>query len=290
MMKSSLTEDISKTMSSMTLSSNDDTSKVDNKTEDNDKSVKISSEEYSSEANISSMSTSSKPSENCSDKDSSKTNDQDQEIPKETDDSLPMSSESSEKSSSEKPTADAPKKPSSDKESVHPKSKSVPSNASNTGSNNTLASLGRPGTTKRRQYYFKQVAESLAEKQSKTFCLYAFKMRLTCALPDEQNTRGRKIHPPEKADHSFGILVQKGMPPICQFPIYTRDGEIFVDTSLVDENLVLNEEETEVVQTFHKYTFAQVLRLEKYPMVYRPNEANSNVFVVPLSNAKGNFN
>ena len=114
--------------------------------------------------------------------------------------------------------------------------------------------------------------------------MYAFKMKLTCALPDEQNTRGRKIHPPEKSALSFGILVQKQMPPICDFPIYTRDGEIFVSCSLIEENLRLNTEEMERVLNFHKYTFSQVLRLEKYPMLFKPDNACSNVIVVPLSN------
>ena len=121
-----------------------------------------------------------------------------------------------------------------------------------------LASSGRPGTTKRRQYYFKQVADSLAEKSEK-FCLYAFKMKLSCALPEEQNTRGRKIHPPENADMSFGILVHKRMPPICSFPIYTRDGEIFVETLLIQEQVELDAEQKQQVLTFHKYTFSQVI-------------------------------
>jgi endoribonuclease Dicer len=86
-----------------------------------------------------------------------------------------------------------------------------------------VSSSGRPGTTKRRQYYTKQVADSLTEKPAsgneetgdrkrEIYCLYAFQMRLTCALPDEQNTRGRKIHPPENAELSFGILVQVNFP------------------------------------------------------------------------------
>lgn len=153
----------------------------------------------------------------------------------------------------------------------------------------TTSNSGRPGTTKRRQYYYKQVANSLtngAEEQVTKYYLYAFKMRLTCALPDEQNTRGRKIHAPEDSALSFGILVQSGMPPICQFPIYTRDGEIFVETSLIDDDVQLNDEQKEQVLSFHKYTFSRVLRLEKYPMIFKPYEANSQVIVVPLSNTR----
>ena len=75
---------------------------------------------------------------------------------------------------------------------------------------------GRPGTTKRRQYYFKRMAKSLShhtknvesiredstsikneiEDKTKSYIyhLYALKMRLTCAIPDEQNTRGMNFH------------------------------------------------------------------------------------------------
>jgi len=162
----------------------------------------------------------------------------------------------------------------------------------------SVSSSGRPGTTKRRQYYTKQVADSLTEKPAsgneetgdrkrEIYWLYAFQMRLTCALPDEQNTRGRKIHPPENAELSFGILVQEKMPPLCQFPIYTRDGEIFVDTVLIQKEVELTQAQKEQVLTFHNYTFSQVLRLEKFPMQYKPNEANSNVLVVPLTNTNG---
>jgi hypothetical protein len=34
-------------------------------------------------------------------------------------------------------------------------------------------------------------------------------MVLTCPLPEEQNTRGRKIYPPEDSPQGFGILTLK---------------------------------------------------------------------------------
>ena len=81
--------------------------------------------------------------------------------------------------------------------------------------------------------------------------------------------------------------LQEKMPPLCQFPIYTRDGEIFVDTVLIQKEVELTQAQKEEVLTFHNYTFSQVLRLEKFPMQYKPNEANSNVLVVPLTNTNG---
>ena len=153
-------------------------------------------------------------------------------------------------------------------------------------SSNNVNVPGRPGTTKRRQYYFKRMAKCFSDPKQEHYNLYALKMRLTCAIPEEQNTRGRKIHPPEEAEHCFGILVQSEMPPICEFPIYTRDGEIFVETFLVEADFVLNDQDKEKVLKFHKYTYTQVLRLEKFPMIFKPEDANSSVLVVPLSNTK----
>lgn len=39
-------------------------------------------------------------------------------------------------------------------------------------------------------------------------------MVLTCPLPEEQNTRGRKLHPPELAPQAFGILTLKEIPKV----------------------------------------------------------------------------
>jgi hypothetical protein len=56
----------------------------------------------------------------------------------------------------------------------------------------------RPGSTKRRQYYYKQVAECLMADRGERFHLYALRLKLTCAIPDDQNTRGRSIFDPVK--------------------------------------------------------------------------------------------
>jgi len=39
-------------------------------------------------------------------------------------------------------------------------------------------------------------------------------MMLTCPLPEEQNTRGRKIYPPEDSPQGFGILTLKQIPKV----------------------------------------------------------------------------
>lgn len=77
----------------------------------------------------------------------------------------------------------------------------------------------RPGTTKRRQYYYKRVADSLLNcHPMEDKCLYFYKidMQLTCPLPEEQNTRGRKIYPPEESPQGFGILTSKEIPKVTQ--------------------------------------------------------------------------
>lgn len=90
----------------------------------------------------------------------------------------------------------------------------------------------RPGSTRRRQYYDKQLAPQLKNclpSTEKPFYLYWLRMKLVCPLPDDQNTRGRKLHPPEDAAQCFGIGLSKLIPPMPPFPIYTRCGEVLVE-------------------------------------------------------------
>lgn len=144
----------------------------------------------------------------------------------------------------------------------------------------------RPGTTKRRQYYFKQVADAIKNscpETGKPCFLYMFCMKLTCPIPEEQNTRGRKIHDPADTSRAFGILTSKPIPIICSFPVFTRSGEVTVYFEHLSSDIILTEEQLESLGYFHKYTFAEVLRLEKYPMIHDPSEAESSFFVVPVN-------
>lgn len=98
----------------------------------------------------------------------------------------------------------------------------------------------RPGTTKRRQYYYKQVADPFTEcvpRVSKPCYLYAITMVLTEPIPEEQNTRGRKIYKPETSLQSLGILSSKRISQICPFPIFTRSGEVQVDVLEVQDSV-----------------------------------------------------
>ncbi|XP_044014882.1 endoribonuclease Dicer [Aphidius gifuensis] len=143
----------------------------------------------------------------------------------------------------------------------------------------------RPGTTKRRQYYYKKTAEALTDCRPTIGVpcyLYHIKMVLTCPLPEEQNTRGRKIYPPEESDIGFGILTLKKIPQLCPFPIYTRSGEVQVELVLSNNTIVLDTMMIECISTFLNYTFTNVLKLQKHLMLFDPNASENSYFIVPV--------
>lgn len=106
-------------------------------------------------------------------------------------------------------------------------------------------------------------------------------MELVCPIPEEQNTRGRKIYPPEDALQGFGILTRKRIPKLSAFSIFTRSGEVQVSLELAADNVILDERQLSHVNTFLKYTFSNVLRLQKYLMLYDPEATENSFFVVP---------
>ena len=143
----------------------------------------------------------------------------------------------------------------------------------------------RPGTTKRRQYYYKQVADPFTNclpQLSQPCYLYAITMVLTEPIPEEQNTRGRKIYKPETSTQSLGILSSKPIPQICPFPIFTRSGEVEVDVVQVEESVAISQEQLERISHFQRYIFKNVLTLEKDPMLFDPTNADCSYLIVPL--------
>jgi len=143
----------------------------------------------------------------------------------------------------------------------------------------------RPGTTKRRQYYYKRIASVFSScrpsTETKAF-LYHITMVLQCPIPEEQNTRGRKIYPPEEAVQSFGILTTKKIPKISAFPIFTRSGEVKVSLQLIKTDVTLDDDQLQKINTFINYTFTNVLRLRKYLMLFDPEAVENSFFVVPV--------
>ncbi|XP_045623437.1 endoribonuclease Dcr-1 isoform X2 [Procambarus clarkii] len=150
--------------------------------------------------------------------------------------------------------------------------------------------MPRPGTTKRRQYYYKKVAECLTGEQPKEeLDLYVYKldMVLTCPIPDEQNTRGRKIYRPEKSARSFGIVTTKPISQVSGFPVFTRSGEVVVHVRQVGRRERYTQDQLAALQCFHKFTFTHVLRLEKYPIKFDPTNAKTAFYIVPLNKFDG---
>nr|KAF7402076.1 hypothetical protein H0235_015412 [Vespula pensylvanica] len=146
-------------------------------------------------------------------------------------------------------------------------------------------SEARPGTTKRRQYYYKKTAEALTDCKPLVGVpsyLYHISMVLSCPLPEEQNTRGRRIYPPEESAIAFGILTLKKIPKLCAFPIYTRSGEVHVKLKLSKQTVILDDVQIEKVATFLNYTFTNVLRLQKYLMVFDPHASENSYIIVPI--------
>ncbi|KAF2884859.1 hypothetical protein ILUMI_21336 [Ignelater luminosus] len=147
----------------------------------------------------------------------------------------------------------------------------------------------RPGTTKRRQYYYKRIADALTNclpLPGKPTYFYKIVMTLTCPLPEEQNTRGRRIYPPEESIQGFGILTLKEIPKICAFPIFTRSGEVSVDLQMCSDSLIMTAEQIDKISEFLNYTFTSVLRLQRYLMLFDPN-ASENCFLIAPTRDNG---
>lgn len=106
-------------------------------------------------------------------------------------------------------------------------------------------------------------------------------MVLECPIPEEQNTRGRKIYAPEDAIQGFGILTSKAIPKLGSFSIFTRSGEVRVSLELASDDIVICDEKLTKINIFLKYLFANVLRLQKYLMFFDANATENCFFVVP---------
>ncbi|XP_017114515.1 endoribonuclease Dcr-1 [Drosophila elegans] len=147
-----------------------------------------------------------------------------------------------------------------------------------------LSDEPRPGTTKRRQYYYKRIASEFCDCRPVAGApcyLYFIQLTLQCPIPEEQNTRGRKIYPPEDAQQGFGILTSKRIPKLSAFSIFTRSGEVKVSLELAKDRVVLTSEQIVCINGFLNYTFTNVLRLQKFLMLFDPDSTENCVFIVP---------
>lgn len=113
-------------------------------------------------------------------------------------------------------------------------------------------------------------------------------MVLECPIPEEQNTRGRKIYAPEDAVQGFGLLTLKHIPKLGSFSIFTRSGEVRVSLELANDNIIINDDKLVKINVFLKYLFANVLRLQKYLMFFDANATENSFFVVPTIKDRSN--
>lgn len=106
-------------------------------------------------------------------------------------------------------------------------------------------------------------------------------MTLECPIPEEQNTRGRKVYPPEEATQGFGILTLKRIPKLSAFSIFTRSGEVRVALELAKTDIIITEVQLAQINVFLKYTFTNVLRLQKYLMLFDADAKDNSFYIVP---------
>lgn len=153
--------------------------------------------------------------------------------------------------------------------------------------------------SKRRQYYMKKVADVLTNGQCFTQSksndgnisysienLYEFEMKLTCPLPEDQNTRGRPLIDPAETTRSFGIIVPNNLPPICDFTIYNRSGEVTVSVKRLDTpTCAISSEQRKRIQIFHEFTFEDVLHLRKSSLQpsFDDGASNGKLIIVPIN-------
>lgn len=66
------------------------------------------------------------------------------------------------------------------------------------------------------------------------------------------------------------------------FPVYTRSGEVNASIDLLNCNVSLSSEELRRLREFHRFTFTNVLRLEKDPMEFCSEKSELGYLIVPL--------
>nr|AVK59441.1 Dicer-1-PA [Spodoptera frugiperda] len=156
----------------------------------------------------------------------------------------------------------------------------------------------RPGTTKRRQYYYKRTAWAFTDCQpvidstdaeiypGKRNMLYAIVSKLWCALPERYNTRGRRLHAPQLASQAIGILMARQEPDNLQipaFPVYTRSGEVRVSVEHVPgADVRVSPRRGKLIRRFMRFVFAEVLRVRRRGMkLQSEGSTHNNYYIVP---------
>ncbi|CAG4974461.1 unnamed protein product [Colias eurytheme] len=167
----------------------------------------------------------------------------------------------------------------------------------------------RPGTTKRRQYYYKRTAWAFTDCQpvidtsdaeieanpvpqhipvkgnGKRNTLHALVAGLWCALPERYNTRGRRLHLPQHAAQALGVLLCAAPDrlQIPAFPVYTRSGEVRVSVEpALEADVRLSPRRDKLIRRFMRFVFSDVLRVRRRGMkLQTEGSTQNNYYIVP---------
>lgn len=111
-------------------------------------------------------------------------------------------------------------------------------------------------------------------------------MKLTCSLLDEQDVHGRSVVDPVDTDRTFGIIVPNHFPPIPDFTIYNRSGEVMVSVVPIStskpDSIRITSNQKEFIEKFHKFTFTNVLKMNNSTEFDLDSASNGNFLVVPI--------
>ncbi|CAK9295605.1 unnamed protein product [Gordionus sp. m RMFG-2023] len=139
-----------------------------------------------------------------------------------------------------------------------------------------------PGSTKRKQLYFKKIAQSLKSAipvaQQKCY-LYAMDMHLNVPTPKILNTHKRRLYHPENYPKTLAILTRNPIPLIPVFPLYTRAGEIVITKRLISDDVILEESQLTKLINFHEYIFHKVLRITTKNIIFDMVSAPYNILI-----------
>jgi len=70
---------------------------------------------------------------------------------------------------------------------------------------------------------------------------------------------------------------------VPEFPVFTRSGEVTVAIRVVRQ-VISSADELQRLYNFHHFIFRHVLRLEKLPMTFDTDQAETSNIVVPVNN------
>uniref|UniRef100_A0A914YGU1 Uncharacterized protein n=1 Tax=Panagrolaimus superbus TaxID=310955 RepID=A0A914YGU1_9BILA len=148
------------------------------------------------------------------------------------------------------------------------------------------------GSAKKRRLYPRRVAKALNNvlpMPGEAFYVYLIELDLVEPITEQSNPKKRKIINPKDTPYIFGLCTKAKLPKIPAFPVYQRQGKILANIKLHSKQFTLNEEELELVKTFHSYIFEEILGM-KNEMHFQPEIASFSTLLIPLKRSKEEIN